>query len=440
MKRKAYGRDAGLTARMLLTTGLLGLLYVVFAVVLFEVLNAGLVAMVVIVGGLALVQFFTSDRLALAASGAKIVEREQAPALHDMIERLCAMADLPKPRIAVIDTDVPNAFATGRSPKRAAVAVTTGLWERLEPQEVEGVLAHELSHIANRDVLVMTLASFFAMLAGMLDPLRHVRRHVQRWAARQRRRRSGLADRAGRLDRHLRAQLPAHPRDLALPRVRGRSWRRADHRRARAPDERAAEDHRRDDADPAARPAPGRGDERLLHHPDQRRPEVSELFATHPSTEKRLARLAEIAREMGRPVSLDRVGLRDILSGRKQLKQAAPDRLFALSTARVTLEVELGLKTAGAAAVCFKPLSAGEFVRAENEMQELLDVAARDSGSKVGRRRGHFGYEWIIVRDDDLEDLVTTVHLITSELISRGFGEQLLAPMFRFDGEANPVY
>ena len=85
-----------------------------------------------------------------------------------MVERLCAMADLPKPRVAIIDTDVPNAFATGRSPKHAAVAVTRGLWQRLEPQEIEGVLAHELSHIANRDVLIMTLASFFAMLAGLL--------------------------------------------------------------------------------------------------------------------------------------------------------------------------------------------------------------------------------------------------------------------------------
>ena len=167
MKRK-FGRDAGLSARMLAASGMLGLLYVVFAVVLFEVLNASLVVMVVIVGGLAIVQFFTSDKLALKASGAKIVERDEAPDLHAMIERLCAMSDLPKPKIAVIDTDVPNAFATGRSPKHAAVAVTRGLWERLEPQEVEGVLAHELSHVANRDVLVMTVASFFAMLAGML--------------------------------------------------------------------------------------------------------------------------------------------------------------------------------------------------------------------------------------------------------------------------------
>jgi heat shock protein HtpX len=168
MKRRSYGRDAGLSLRMLLTGSLLGLLYVVFAVVLFSVLSVGLVPMILIVVALAFFQYFTSDKLALAASGAKVVERDQAPELHDMVERLCAMADLPKPRVAVIDTDVPNAFATGRSPKHAAVAVTRGLWQRLEPREIEGVLAHELSHIANRDVLIMTVASFFAMLAGLL--------------------------------------------------------------------------------------------------------------------------------------------------------------------------------------------------------------------------------------------------------------------------------
>ena len=168
MKRKTYGRDAGLTLRILFTSGLLGLLYVAFALVLFYVLNAGLGLMLVIVIGLAFFQYFTSDKLALAASGAKIVERHEAPELHDMVERLCAMSDLPKPRVAVVDTDVPNAFATGRNPKHAVVAVTTGLWRRLEPQEIEGVLAHELSHIANRDVLIMTIASFFALLAALL--------------------------------------------------------------------------------------------------------------------------------------------------------------------------------------------------------------------------------------------------------------------------------
>jgi heat shock protein HtpX len=168
MKRRSYGRDAGLTIRMILTSGLLGLLYLIFAVVLISVLNVGVVPMVLIVGGLAVFQYYTSDKLALAAAGAKIVTREEAPALHDMVERLCAMADLPKPKVAMMDTPVPNAFATGRSPKHAAVCVTTGLWERLEPKEIEGVLAHELSHIANRDVLIMTVASFFAMLAAIL--------------------------------------------------------------------------------------------------------------------------------------------------------------------------------------------------------------------------------------------------------------------------------
>src|SRR5256885_7782479 len=168
MKRRSYGRDAGLTLRMLFTTGLLGLLYVVFAVVLFQFLNVGLVPMLVIVIGLAFFQYYTSDKLALRAAGAKVVSAEEAPALHEMVERLCAMADLPKPKIAIMDTPVPNAFATGRSPKHAAVCVTTGLWHRLEPKEIEGGLAHELSHIANRDVLIMTVASFFAMLAAML--------------------------------------------------------------------------------------------------------------------------------------------------------------------------------------------------------------------------------------------------------------------------------
>jgi heat shock protein HtpX len=168
VKRKAFGRDRGLTLRMLATGGLLGLLYVVFAVVLLNVLNVGLAPMIVIVVAIAFFQYYTSDKLALAASGAKIVTEQEAPELHAMVERLCGMAGLPKPRVAVVDTDVPNAFATGRNPQHAVIAVTQGLWRRLEPQEVEAVLAHELSHVANRDVLVMTVASFFAMLAGLI--------------------------------------------------------------------------------------------------------------------------------------------------------------------------------------------------------------------------------------------------------------------------------
>src|SRR3954470_6866155 len=113
MKRRSYGRDAGLTARMLLTTGMLGLLYVVFAVVLFNILSVGLAPMLLIIVGLAFFQYYTSDKHALRASGAKIASREARPALHAMVERLCAMAALPKPQVAINDTPVPNAFATG---------------------------------------------------------------------------------------------------------------------------------------------------------------------------------------------------------------------------------------------------------------------------------------------------------------------------------------
>src|SRR4051794_41174582 len=127
MKRRSYGRDAGLTIRMLLTSGLLGLLYVIFGVALIQFSGVGLAPVIVIVVALALFQYFTSDKLALAAAGAKVVSREEAPALHDMVERLCAMADLPKPRVAIMDTPMPNAFATGRSPQHAPVCVWTGL-------------------------------------------------------------------------------------------------------------------------------------------------------------------------------------------------------------------------------------------------------------------------------------------------------------------------
>jgi heat shock protein HtpX len=170
MKRRNYGRDTGLSLRMLATSGMLGLVYVGFFLVLLWAFgdSLGLLPMVLLVVGIAFFQYYTSDKLALKMSGAKVVTPEEAPELHAMVDKLCMQADLPKPRVAVIPTDMPNAFATGRNPKNSAVAVTNGLWRRLEPREVEGVLAHELAHIANRDVLIMTLASSFAMLAGLL--------------------------------------------------------------------------------------------------------------------------------------------------------------------------------------------------------------------------------------------------------------------------------
>ncbi len=166
-QRTVFPRDTGLQVRMVLTLFLLGLLYVVFVGVLFAA-GAGAGIMVVVIAGLTLAQLFLSDKIGLAAMGAKEVSPEEAPGLHAMIERLCIQADLPKPKIAVADTSVPNAFAMGRSQKSATVCATTGIMRTLSPSELEGVMAHELSHVKNRDVLIMTIASFFASVASMI--------------------------------------------------------------------------------------------------------------------------------------------------------------------------------------------------------------------------------------------------------------------------------
>jgi heat shock protein HtpX len=152
---------------MLVTMFLLGLVYVVLVGVLFASGASG-VTILLIAGGLLAVQFFASDKLALRSVGAHEVSAQEAPELHAMIERLCIQADLPKPRIAVMNTSMPNAFAMGRSQKSATVCATTGIMELLSPAELEGVLAHELSHVINRDVAIMTLAGFFASIASMI--------------------------------------------------------------------------------------------------------------------------------------------------------------------------------------------------------------------------------------------------------------------------------
>jgi heat shock protein HtpX len=163
----SFGKDTGLQVRMTFTLFLLGLLYVALVVALLQS-GLGGATVAIIAGGLALVNLFASDKLALAAMGARQVTPAEAPQLHAIIERLCVQADLPKPKVAIVNTRMPNAFALGRSPKSATVAATTGIMELLSPAELEGVLAHELTHVANRDVLVMTLASFFATIAAYI--------------------------------------------------------------------------------------------------------------------------------------------------------------------------------------------------------------------------------------------------------------------------------
>jgi heat shock protein HtpX len=308
MKRKSYGRDRGLTLRMLATGGLLGLLYVVFATVLINALNVGIAPAIVIVVAIAFFQYYTSDKLALAASGAKIVTPEQAPDLHAMVERLCAMASLPKPRVAVVPTDVPNAFATGRNPSHAVVAVTEGIWKRLEPQELEAVLAHELSHVANRDVLVMTVASFFAMLAGL----------ITRWGLYFGMWGGGFG--GGRRDNNnngvpiwlivLAVSIVTYAISYVLIRTLSRYREYAADRGSAlitgAPEHLMSalqkissgitQIPQRDLREVQAMNA-------FFIIPTNWRVQMSEIFMDHPPLEKRLAALAAIAREMGRPVA-----------------------------------------------------------------------------------------------------------------------------------------
>ncbi|MFC8258587.1 zinc metalloprotease HtpX [Streptomyces sp. NPDC057291] len=166
--RSRYAPDHGLTTRMVTTMFLIGLLYVILVGVLLAVLRGAWPIILIFTGGLFIAQFWFSDRIAAFSMGAREVTPEEAPELHGTIDRICALADMPKPRVAIARSDVPNAFATGRGEKTALVCATTGLLRRLEPEELEGVLAHELSHVAHRDVAVMTIASFLGVLAGIV--------------------------------------------------------------------------------------------------------------------------------------------------------------------------------------------------------------------------------------------------------------------------------
>ncbi|WP_340380487.1 zinc metalloprotease HtpX [Streptomyces sp. SS7] len=165
--RSRFRSDRGLTVRMTVTMFLLGLLYVAFVAALIVLLKSWLLV-VVLVAAMFVAQFWFSDRIAMFAMRGRVVEREEYPELHAVVDRLCALSDLPKPVVAVSDLDMPNAFATGRNADNAVVCVTTGLLRRLEPAELEGVLAHELSHVAHKDVAVITIASFLGVIAGLI--------------------------------------------------------------------------------------------------------------------------------------------------------------------------------------------------------------------------------------------------------------------------------
>jgi len=298
--RSRFEPDRQLTARMVVTMFLLGLVYVAFVAALIALLKS-VVLVVVIAAGLLAVQFWFSDRIALYAMHGHLVTREEQPQLHGIIDRLCSTADMPKPRVAVSDMDLPNAFATGRNADHAVVCVTTGLLRRLETEELEGVLAHELSHVAHRDVAVITVASFLGVIAGLVVRFAF---YSQLFGGRDQRDqntaalfalvmvvsatvyaisflliralsryRELAADRAG-------AMLTGKPSALAsaLTKVTG------DIARIPTRDLRTAQSFNAFFFTPAI----GSGTA------------VSHLFSTHPSLERRLDQLAEISRQLGR--------------------------------------------------------------------------------------------------------------------------------------------
>jgi heat shock protein HtpX len=168
MTRSRYKPDRGLTTRMVTTMFLIGLLYVVLVGVLLAVLQGAWLIILIVAGVLFVAQFWFSDKIAAIGMGAHQVTPEEAPEFHGAVDRICALANMEKPRVAIARSDIPNAFATGRSERTALICATTGLLDRLEPEELEGVLAHEMSHVAHRDVAVMTIASFLGVLAGLI--------------------------------------------------------------------------------------------------------------------------------------------------------------------------------------------------------------------------------------------------------------------------------
>ncbi|GED87414.1 zinc metalloprotease HtpX [Streptomyces sp. 6-11-2] len=303
-----FRSDRRLTVRMGVTLFLLGLLYVAFVAVLIVLLKSW-VLVVVIAAGVLAAQYWFSDRIALFAMHGRVVEREEYPELHAVVDRLCAMADMPKPAVAVSSMDMPNAFATGRNPDNAVVCVTTGLLRRLEPAELEGVLAHELSHVAHKDVAVITVASFLGVVAGLVVRFAF---YSELFGGRGRKDQNTLAlfamvmgvsaavyaisfllIRALSRYRELAADraaalLTGRPSTLAsaLTKVTGDI--------GRIP----SEDLRTAQAFNAFYFTPALGSE----------PGISRLFSTHPSLERRLEQLARISAELGEAATPGKAG------------------------------------------------------------------------------------------------------------------------------------
>ncbi len=298
MARTRFRTDRGLTARMGLVGFLFVALYLGFMALLIAVLDVGAPFIVVLALGLGWAQWYFSDKIAMKAMRAREVTPEQAPELHGVVDRLCALADMEKPRVAVADTDIPNAFATGRSPKHSVVCVTTGLLRRLDGDEVEGVIGHELAHVAHRDVSVMTVAATLGVIAGL----------IMRW---------GLFFGGGGRDRNnalvflavwvasIAVYLLSFLLVRALSRYRELSADRAAAYLTSRPSALASAltkisgDMARIPTKDLRQAEPVSA---FLFAPALNRKSLTALFSTHPTLEQRLEQLARVSADLGRPV------------------------------------------------------------------------------------------------------------------------------------------
>ena len=314
--RTRYAPDRGLTVRMTATMFLLGLVFVAFIAAIIGIGTAygasstAIVFFAVILGGgFAIGSLFYSDKIALATAGAHEVSPTDSPEaarLHGIVDRLCALADMPKPRVAIADTDMPNAFATGRNADHAVVCATRGIMRRLENDELEGVLAHEMSHVAHKDVQVMTIASFLAIIAALLVRIAF---YGELFGGGRRSNDSNavavMLRAHGGEHRRLRGQLPADQAAVPVPRAVRGPQRRAAHRAAERAEVRAGQGDRGHGQDPDQGPAHLAAAERVLLHAG-RAPEplssskLANIFSTHPSLERRLAELDKVQQQLGR--------------------------------------------------------------------------------------------------------------------------------------------
>ena len=416
MAKRNIETDHGLTARMFVTGLFLVLLYGVIMTGLFLLTKSYALVLVIGVGAI-FAQYWFSARIALFSMQAKVVTPTEEPQLHAIVDRLCVLANMPKPQVAVAETDVPNAFATGRTPSAAVICATRGLMRRLPDEELEAVLAHELSHVAHRDVAVMTIASSVGMLAGLIS---RMAMWGMMFSGNDRDGESlALVELVAMLVSFL-VYVLSWLLTLALSRYRELSADRSGAILIGKPSVLASALQRIT------------GDIAKIPSRDLRKVETMNAFFFTPAVVGQLARRAAVdapqPREAPRPARRARardgsrvVGLLDVLRGRTKQAPANLDAIFALPTAAITLESACSLVPTGHGGICFKAGSGAADAEARHEIDALL--ADEQDPTTIRRVDDDLGFTWIVVDDPDLSSLVTRLHGANETLEEHGLGD-----------------